>query len=60
MNKMDLRQVGTITGLPIYVDFASIRDFKTSDEILSSRDQRELLINAMLRKAFNMQTDEPE
>lgn len=60
MNKMDLRQVGTITGLPIYVDFASLPDYKEDGETLSVRDNRERLIHAMLRKAFNMQTDEPE
>ena len=55
MNRMDLRQVGIITGLPIYVDFDSIPDYKDKNEILSARDSRELLVVKIFNKVFEIE-----
>lgn len=57
MNKLDLRQVGAILGLPIYVDFDSIPDYKCDDGSLSERDKKQALVNIMLRESFGMSQD---
>jgi hypothetical protein len=58
MRRMDLRQVGTITGLPMYIDFAGIKDFKAANEILSERDKKEILVTKMLQSAFGVPKDQ--
>lgn len=54
MNKLDLRQVGKIMGLPVYVDFASIPETnKTFNNPLSARDEKEVQVGAIMMRAFN-------
>ena len=38
-NKLDLRQVGMVTGLPIYVDLAKVKDFVEKGSLLSERNK---------------------
>lgn len=48
MSKLDLRQIGTIMGLPIYIDLASERP--------TERDAKEFVATMIMQKAFDMQS----
>lgn len=58
MDKLDLRQVGTLFGNPIYVDLAGVHNLK-EDSVLSTRDKEEYKVRKALQKAFQMPTTEP-
>lgn len=57
MRQLDLRQVGTIMGLPIYIDVASVSDFRRKGSITSERDRKIMQVTAMIRRAFEMSGD---
>lgn len=57
MNKLDLRQVGTVCGHELYVNVADIPDYIEKDEILSVRDLEEFKVRTILEKAFNPPKD---
>lgn len=52
MNKLDLRQVGTFMGLPLYIDLDSIPDFREEGDLMTERDKKQLRIAKMLRDAL--------
>lgn len=54
MNKMDLRQLGTIMGLPVYIDLASIPEYKGKKDIMSERDRKEFMARAIINRAFDV------
>lgn len=54
MNKLDLRQIGTIMGMPIYVDVASIPYYKRKKDILSNRDIKEAQVTQIISDSFNL------
>lgn len=60
MNKLDLRQVGTIFGHALYVDVADTIDLKGKDDVLSSRDREELMVTSALQDAFKVTKQKKE
>lgn len=54
LNNIDMRQVGTLYGCPIYVDVAHIPNIKEDKELLSLRDRQKIEVEEALKKAFGM------
>ena len=60
MKDLDLRQVGQILGLPLYVDVSSIPNYRSKDDLLDTRDKKKLLVRKMLESAFNVGVKDDE
>ena len=56
--KLDLRQLGTLYGNPIYIDVASVPYSKPESTVLSSRDMTEYQARKTMQKAFDMPNTE--
>ena len=59
MNNLDLRQLGFIMGLPIYVDVASVRDTTpTKENPITERTRKTMIAGMMLKQAFDMSDEQ--
>lgn len=54
MNNLDLRYLGKIMDLPLYVDVSSVKDYKAKNDIFSERDKKALMVGTMIKRAFEM------
>lgn len=52
MKNLDLRQVGTIMGLPLYVDVADVFDHRYKGELISAREKKVMMVSALLQRTF--------
>lgn len=61
MKDLDLRQVGTIMGVPVYVDLSSIPDtqLKSFSTKYTERDEKFTIITIMIRQLFTMPPESP-
>jgi len=58
MNDLDLRQLGTIMGLPLYVGVESVRDYSSKKDPISERTKKALLAGMILRRAMELSEEQ--
>jgi hypothetical protein len=55
MQNLDLRQVGKIIGLPIYVDVSDVPNVQVkSDPMLTERDRKAMMASTIMQRSFRV------
>lgn len=62
MRSLDLRFIGTILGLPVYVDVSKVQNIDVGAGVtkMSERDRKVMLIRTIMQQKFNPPKDEEE
>lgn len=58
-NNIDLRRVGTILGMPMYIDMAGVKDFTEETSLLSNRQRKLELAKTILKNAIEQRAKKP-
>ena len=60
MDKLDLRQIGTLFGHKLFVDVSDLPYHKDKNDILSNRDHAEIEVTKTLQEFFNPKPEPSE